>query len=111
MGFGSRPNEQRQDQRVDVALPAMISVGSQLSLQGTLRDLSLKSAFITMKSSVYLQMNDEVGFAFQCTPGDDSDILQGKARISRISVGEGLAIYFTEMDDASIDRLRTLLKV
>lgn len=106
----TKVNDQRQDQRVDLALPAQISIGSQLSLQGSLKDLSLKSAFISMKSRVYLQMNDEVGFSIQCTPGKEEDLIQGQARISRISVGEGLAIYFTKMDDSSADRLKALLK-
>jgi c-di-GMP-binding flagellar brake protein YcgR len=105
-----RPNEQRQDLRIDLELPVEISVGSQLTLHGTLKDVSQKSAFITMKSSVYLQTNDEVGFAIQLDPDDDTQLIEGMARISRIAVGEGMAIYFTKMDDASTGRLKGLLK-
>ena len=105
-----RPNEQRRDLRIDLAVPAQISVGSQLTLNGTLKDLSLKSAFITMKSSVYLNVNDEVGFLLQLSPGNDGDIIEGLARVSRISVGEGMAIYFTSLDDGSMGRLKNLIK-
>ncbi len=105
-----RPNEQRRELRVDLEVPAQISVGSQLTLHGTLKDVSLKSAFITMKSSVYLQTNDEVGFQLQLSPGDDVAVIEGLARISRIAVGEGMAIYFTKMDDASTGRLRDLVR-
>ena len=105
-----RPHEQRQELRVELDLPAQISVGSQLVLQGRLKDISLKSAFIVMKSSVYLKVNDEVGFAFQRAPGDASNFIEGMACISRIAVGEGMAIYFTKMNDASTGRLKGLFK-
>ena len=105
-----RPNELRQESRVGLELPAEISVGSQLTVQGKLKDLSLKGAFITMKSSVYFQMNDEVGFSIHLTPGNDKDLIHGLARISRIAVGEGMAIYFTKMDDGSTGRLKGLLR-
>ena len=105
-----RPNEQRQESRVGLELPVQISVGSQLILQGMLKDISAKSAFIIMKSSVYLQNNDEVGFSIRLSPDNDTDLIEGSARISRISVGEGMAIYFTKMDDNSMGRLRGLLR-
>ena len=105
-----RPQEQRKDSRVEMALPAEIRIGSQLSLQGKLKDLSLKGAFITIRASVYLQMNDEVGFAIQPAPGDAKNLIEGMARISRIAVGEGLAIYFTRLDDASAARLKSLVQ-
>lgn len=105
-----RLNEQRQESRVDLQLPVELSVGSQLTLHGVLKDISLKSAFITMKSSVYLQTNDEVGFSIQLAPDKDDTRLEGLARISRIAVGEGMAIYFTKMDEKSTGRLKGLLK-
>ena len=105
-----RPNEQRQESRVGLELPVQISVGSQLTLHGMLKDVSAKSAFITMKSSVYLQNNDEVGFLIRLSPDSDTNIIEGLARISRIAVGEGMAIYFTKMDDGSVSRLRDLLR-
>jgi hypothetical protein len=105
-----RTNDQRKDSRVDLDLPAQISIGSQLTLQGKLKDLSLKSAFVVMKNSVYLKTNDEVGFAIQVSPGNPADVIEGLARVSRIAVGEGLAIYFTKMDGPSEARLRELFK-
>jgi c-di-GMP-binding flagellar brake protein YcgR len=105
-----RPNEQRQESRVGVELPVQISVGSQFTLHGTLKDLSAKSAFITMKSSVYLQNNDEVGFLIRLSQDDDAQVIEGMARISRIAVGEGMAIYFTKIDDKSTGRLKGLLR-
>lgn len=101
--------EQRRESRVGMELPAQISIGTQLSLQGKLKDLSLKSAFIIMRNSVYVKMHDEVGFAIQSSSGNVSDLIQGWARISRIAAGEGLAIYFTRMDENSTSRLRALL--
>jgi hypothetical protein len=105
-----RPNDLRQELRIELELPVQLSVGSQLTLQGKLKDISLKSAFITMKSSVYLQVNDEIGFMIHLTPGSDDKVIEGMARVSRIAVGEGMAIYFTTMSDPSMGRLRGLLR-
>lgn len=110
MTYPMRPNDQRQDARLGLDLPAMISIGSQLILQGRVKDLSPKSAFITLKSSVYWKMNDEVGFSIHRFAEGDQNPIQGWARISRIAPGEGLAIYFTKMDDASAERLKALFK-
>lgn len=110
MSYPTRPSDQRREGRVNLDLPAQISIGSQLSLQGRLKDLSFKSAFIAMKNSVYLEMNDEVGFAIQRSSRNGEDPIEGRARISRIAVGEGLAIYFTRMDESSANRLKELLK-
>jgi len=110
MNYHTRSSEQRGARRVGLALPAQIRIGTQLSLQGKLKDLSFKSAFIEVKNSVYLQMNDEVGFAIQRSGRSPSEPIQGTARISRIAAGEGLAIYFTQMDPGSTNRLKELLK-
>jgi hypothetical protein len=110
MAYPVRTNEQRGEFRLGVELPARISIGSQLTMQGQIRDLSLKSAFIALQSKLFLQLNDEVGFAIQRSPNDLSDFICGMARISRIVGGEGLAIYFTRMDEASTGRLKELLK-
>ena len=103
-----RQNDQRSETRLSMELPAQIMVGTQLILNGTLKDLSLRSAFIVMKNSVYMKINDEVGFSILRSPGSTSALIQGWARISRIVVGEGLAIYFTSMDNASAGRLKDL---
>ena len=106
MGFP----EQRQELRVRSELPALISIGSQLTLQGQLKDLSLKSAFICIRSSVFWKINDEIGVAIQYIPKDNTTIIEGMARISRIVPGEGLAVYFTRMDDRSLGRLKDFLQ-
>jgi len=102
-------NNQRRDNRINSSLPAQIRIGTQLSLQGRLKDLSLKSAFIILRNSVYLKTNDEVGFAIQRSLDNAADLIEGQARISRIAAGEGLAIYFTKMDPVSTGRLQELL--
>jgi hypothetical protein len=111
MPYQTRQNYQRGEDRVNFSLPAQIRIGTQLAIQGKLKDLSLRSAFILMKTSVYLQTNDEVGFAIQRSADNVSDLIEGWARISRLAPGEGLAIYFTRMDETSTNRLRELLNV
>ena len=101
-------NEQRRDTRVSLEFPVKISVGSQITVQGHLKDLSLNSAFIRIKSSVFLKSGDEVGFAIQTSP-DEEPVIQGLARISRFVPGEGFAIYFSKMDDSSLKYLKKLL--
>jgi hypothetical protein len=112
MGYPVRTlNDQRRERRVGCALQAQISIGSQLSIHGQLKDLSLKSAFIVMKSSLYLQTNDAVTFEFQpVNSNDPSNRIQGEGRISRISAGEGMAIYFTRMEESSTNRLKNFLE-
>lgn len=101
--------DQRQESRTDSHLPARISIGSQLTLQGRLKDLSLKSAFILIKESVFLEAGDEIIFSFQCSTDNADDFIQGTARVSRLVKGEGFAIYFTKIDENSMGRLKKLV--
>ena len=60
-------NDQRGQPRVSVEFPATISVGSQLTVKGQLKDLSLNSAFVRIKNNIYLNINDEIGITIQCS--------------------------------------------
>ncbi|MBF0503878.1 MAG: PilZ domain-containing protein [Candidatus Omnitrophica bacterium] len=101
--------EQRKDPRVSLEFPVRISVGSQITVQGHLKDLSLNSAFIKIKNNIFLKTGDEVGFAILSSPNDTDALMQGSAHISRFVPGEGFAIYFSKMDDASQKYLKKLL--
>lgn len=101
--------EQRRDPRVISEFPVMISVGSQITVQGHLKDLSLNSAFIKIKNNIFLKSGDEVGFAIQSSPSDADALIEGLACISRIVPGEGFAIYFSKIDEASLKYLKKLL--
>jgi len=104
-------NDQRGQPRVNVEFPATISVGSQISVKGQLKDLSLNSAFVRIKNNIYLNINDEVGITIQLPSNDDTVIeVQGSARISRMVPGEGFAVYFTKMDDDSLKLIKKLLQ-
>lgn len=102
-------NNQRLDARVSLEVPVRISIGSQLTMQGALKDISLKSAFIRVKYSVYLEANDEVGFSISSAIGKTDDFIYGKACISRIVPGEGFVIYFTHMEETATKRLKKLM--
>ena len=104
-------HNQRQSQRVALSLPVQIKIDSQITLQGQLKDLSSKSAFIKIKGSTYMQTNDEVGFAIQRSLENAEEHVQGLARIVRIEAGEGITIYFTKMDETSTNRLKDLMDV
>ena len=103
-------NEQRQEFRTSSELPAQISIGSQLTLKGRLKDVSLKSAFVVIKESVFLEAGDEIIFSFQAASDDTSEAIQGTARVSRLVKAEGFAIYFTKIDDASMVRLKKIVR-
>ncbi|MBF0531552.1 MAG: PilZ domain-containing protein [Candidatus Omnitrophica bacterium] len=99
----------RRESRYNSDLPAQIRIGEQLTLNGRLKDISLKSAFIRIRENVFLKLSDEIGFAFPSAPGNEHNLIQGMARISRIVAGEGFAFYFTKMEDESMSRLKKLL--
>jgi hypothetical protein len=103
-------NDQRGQPRVSVEFPATISVGSQLTVKGHLKDLSLSSAFVRIKNSIFLNINDEVGITIQCSSNDASVQIQGMARISRMVPGEGFVVYFTKIDEDSLKHIKKLLQ-
>jgi len=103
-------HDQRGQQRLSVEFPATISVGTQLTVKGQVKDISLNSAFITIKNNIYLNVNDEVGIAIQTLPNDATVQIQGLARISRIVPGEGFAVYFTKIDDDSMKCIKKLVQ-
>lgn len=86
-----------------------LSFGSQITITGQIRDLSSKSAFVNVKSMIHLAQNDKLEFSFASTLKPDTYI-KGSAHISRVSPGDGIAIYFTEMDKVSSTHLDTLVK-
>ena len=102
-------NDQRGQPRVNVEYPVTISVGSQITVKGHLKDISLSSAFIRIKNSIFLNVNDEVGIAVQCSLDDDKEMIEGLARISRMVPGEGFVVYFTKIDDVSLKRIKKIL--
>jgi len=109
MNYQMGSNDQRGQPRVIVEFPATISVGSQLTVKGKLKDLSLNSAFVSIKNNIYLSINDEVGIAIQCSATDSSVQIEAMARISRMVPGEGFAVYFTKMDENSLKQIKKLL--
>jgi len=103
-------NDQRGQPRVSAEFPTTVSVGTQLTVKGQLKDLSLNSAFIRIKNNIYLNINDEVGIAIQCSQDDPGILIQGLARISRIVPGEGFVVYFTKIDDDSLKQIKKILQ-
>lgn len=105
MNYSTNFKDKRKDPRINSQLAVSISIGSQLTVNGQLKDLSLKSAFINIKNNIFLATEDEVGFSIQCSSNSE-DVIKGLARVSRIVPGEGLVIYFTKLDDASLACLK-----
>lgn len=104
-------SNQRKDIRIDIELPVRISIGSQLTMQGIVCNLSLRSAFVKIKNSVYIQANDEVSFSISRSMEKEDDYVYGKACISRIVPGDGFAIYFTFLEERATKNLQKLMKI
>lgn len=103
-------HNQRLNQRVPVNLTVKISFGSQVTLTGRVKDLSLKSAFIVIKGGVHMQLNDEIAFVIESPEGSTLQGVNGLARISRVSAGEGIAVYFVRMDEDSTSHLKKMVE-
>ena len=110
MSYPPGSSDQRGQPRVSVEFPATISVGSQLTVKGYLKDLSQSSAFVRIKNNIYLNTNDEVGITIQCSANENDAEIVATARISRMVPGEGFVVYFTKIDDESIKRIKKLLQ-
>ena len=102
-------NNRRQNNRIASSLPIEIQIDKQITIEGKLKDISHRSAFVTMKNSVYMQVNDEFKFFIKTALQNPEDTVSGTARISRIAKGEGIAIFFTDMDEKSSASLQQLL--
>lgn len=100
---------QRHSARVNSNLPIQVSFGSQITLSGQIKDLSLKSAFILLKSSIHMATHDELTFNIENLPFNLQGAIKGNARISRVAPGEGIAVFFTKLDDVSNDLLHRLV--
>ena len=106
----SMQNNNRNLQRFSFSVPIQLSFGSQITLLGQLKDLSSKSAFINIRSSsIHMDLNDELQFSIANDKGEFDGSIQGTARISRVSAGEGIAIYFTKIDEPSMGNLAQLI--
>ncbi len=100
--------ERRQIKRHSKNLPIQIGIGTQIIINGQIRDISAKSAFIYIKNSVYFQQDDELNFKIENFNNGSGESIEGTARISRIEPGEGIAIYFTGLDEESSEQLSQL---
>ncbi len=101
------PNNNRSTERFPASLSINLMFGTQITLKGQIRDLSLKSAFILVRSSISMDVNDGLSFSIE-NPNNAEASIQGSATISRVSIGEGIAIYFTKMDEESTNHLQLL---
>ena len=110
MSYPIGSSDQRGQPRINVEFPATISVGSQLTVKGYLRDLSLTSAFVRIKNNIYLNINDEIGITIQCSSNDVNVQIEATARISRMVPGEGFAVYFTKIADDSVKLIKKILQ-
>jgi hypothetical protein len=94
---------------IQLTLPVQLSFGSQITLSAQIKDLSLKSAFVIVKSSIQMAIHDELDFSVENLPFNLKGSISGTARISRVAPGEGIAVFFTKMDTQSTDLLHRIV--
>ena len=58
-------NNRRQHPRTTLNCPIDLKIDAQVTIEGTLKNISTKGAFIEMVSSVALQTNDQFDFHFK----------------------------------------------
>lgn len=102
-------NNRRKNNRIYVNCPINLKVDSLITIEGKLKNISLKSIFIQINSRVAMQVHDELVFSFNCVIEDTQADISGTMCISRIAHGDGIAGYFTQMDEASTERLKQLI--
>lgn len=110
MVYPSSFKEQRKEARVNTQSSVLISIGTQLSFQGQLRDLSMNSAFVVAKDSIFLEAGDAITLSFPMASANTEDPLKVFACVSRMVKGEGFAVYFTKMTDSVKEELQKLCR-
>ena len=103
--------DRRLQKRVPGNYPLDLVIDAQITLQGTIKDLSTTGAFILINNSVVMKTNDQFDFRIHCKVDSDETGILGTACIARIVEGEGIAVYFTKMDKDSTERLKKLVEL
>ena len=102
-------NNRRQEKRVASNLPIELKLDAQVTVTGTLKDLSPRSAFVKIRESAYVKLHDEIQFFIRRAGNDVTNGITGRARITRIAEGEGIGIYFIAVDKKSVPQLEQVL--
>lgn len=108
MTYPSSFKEKRQESRINSSLSVLVSIGTQLTLKGNLRDLSMTSAFVNIKESVFIETGDDITLSFNQSNVEVDDFIKVSAKVSRLVKGEGFAVYFTKVTDSAKEEIQKL---
>lgn len=81
-----------------------------MTILAHVRDISLKSVFVPMKNSFYIQKNAVIDFSIKEISQNEEDVIKGSGVISRIAENEGIAILFIQMKEDSLNHLKNLVE-
>ena len=104
-------HERRREYRNTIETPIKINVGTQLSVLGQTKDISINSALILIKNNIFLDTNDKITFSFEYSTKGEKLTVEGSAYVSRIIKGEGFAISFTQLTGNSLSNLKKILNI
>ena len=99
----------RKERRVNSSLPVELKIDEQVTVTGMLKNISPRSAFVQLRESVYMQMHDELQFFIKRAGNDASRTIRGRGRVTRIAAGEGIGIYFLDLEKSSVPQLEEIL--
>ena len=102
-------DDRRQERRIQSNLPVELKLDAQVTVTGTLKNISPRSAFVQLRESAYMRLHDEFQFFIKRSSTDVSRGISGRARITRIAEGEGIGIYFVDLEKKSVPQLEQLL--
>ena len=104
-------NERRQYNRYSLNLPIQISLGTQIVLDKTVRDISNKSAFVLMEGSVFINRFDELDFKIEVERDQVQFKIEGKAQVLRVDLPDGIVISFKNLEGEALAQLEKLVAV
>jgi len=102
-------DNRRHEKRIPSNLAIELKLDAQVTVTGTLKDLSPRSAFVKIRESAYVKLHDELQFFIKRAGQDVAKGIAGRARITRIAQGEGIGIYFTDIEKNSLPQLEQVL--
>lgn len=111
MPDNARFHDKRKEQRVGIVAKIKISIGTQLTVEGQIKDITLTSVFVSMRNNIYLNSNDTIQYEFETTVEGKPYVFKGNAYVTRIVKGEGFVISFSGMDDVSLNNLKRVLNM
>ena len=98
-------NERRYVKRIVTEVAIDLKIDSQITVCGNVKNINENGAFIQIKSSVSMRVNDQFEFVIKNEQGR----IAGMVCISRVVPGDGIGVYFLDLDSDSKKNIQILI--